>query len=94
VLEELKYVGVLCLEFFVETDGERSSTRSASSAQFRTISLLTLQSQVSSSSSPRHLRAAAWIDRPVVASRRDGKSARELWEDGEPNWAAASRSVT
>ena len=92
ILEELQYVGVLCVEFFVDTDGEllvnELAPRPHNSAHLTFDAAITSQFE-------QQVRAICAL--PLGSTRLLTPAAAmanllgELWEDGEPNWAAASR---
>jgi 5-(carboxyamino)imidazole ribonucleotide synthase len=91
ILEELQYVGVLCVEFFVSTDGEllvnELAPRPHNSGHLTFDAAITSQFE-------QQLRAicglplgSAELVRPAAMANLLG----DLWVDGEPNWAAAMR---
>ncbi|MBI4264831.1 MAG: 5-(carboxyamino)imidazole ribonucleotide synthase [Acidobacteria bacterium] len=91
VLDELQYVGVLCVEFFVSTEGEllvnELVPRPHNSGHLTFDAAVTSQFE-------QQVRAVCGlplgspeIPRPAAMANLLG----ELWEDGEPNWAAACR---
>jgi 5-(carboxyamino)imidazole ribonucleotide synthase len=92
LLEELQYVGVLCVEFFVDTDGEllvnELAPRPHNSGHLTFDAAITSQFE-------QHVRAVCAL--PLGSTRLLAPAAAmanlfgDLWEDGEPNWAAASR---
>ena len=92
LLEELQYVGVLCVEFFVDTDGEllvnELAPRPHNSGHLTFDAAITSQFE-------QQVRAVCAL--PLGSTRLVAPAAAmanllgELWEDGEPNWAAASR---
>ena len=92
LLEELQYVGVLCVEFFVDTDGEllvnEIAPRPHNSGHLTFDAAITSQFE-------QQVRAVCAL--PLGSTRLLAPAAAmanllgELWEDGEPNWAAASR---
>ena len=92
LLEELEYVGVLCVEFFVDTDGEllvnELAPRPHNSGHLTFDAAITSQFE-------QQVRAVCAL--PLGSTRLLAPAAAmanllgELWEDGEPNWAAASR---
>jgi 5-(carboxyamino)imidazole ribonucleotide synthase len=92
ILEELQYVGVLCVEFFVDTDGELLVNELA--PRPHNSGHLTFDAAVTSQFE-QQVRAICAL--PLGSTRLLGTAAAmanllgELWEDGEPNWAAASR---
>jgi 5-(carboxyamino)imidazole ribonucleotide synthase len=91
VLEELQYVGVLCVEFFLSTDGELLVNEMVPTPH--NSGHLTFDAAVTSQFE-QQVRAvcglplgAPDIPRPAAMANLLG----DLWEDGEPNWAAACR---
>lgn len=91
LLEELRYVGVLCVEFFVSTDGallvNELAPRPHNSGH------LTIDAAVTSQFE-QQVRAISGLSlgspemlRPAAMANLLG----DLWEEGEPNWAAVSR---
>jgi 5-(carboxyamino)imidazole ribonucleotide synthase len=92
LLEELEYVGVLCVEFFVDTDGELLVNELA--PRPHNSGHLTFDAAVTSQFE-QQVRAVCAL--PLGSTRLLAPAAAmanllgDLWEDGEPNWAAASR---
>ncbi|MBI4886359.1 MAG: 5-(carboxyamino)imidazole ribonucleotide synthase [Acidobacteria bacterium] len=91
ILEELQYVGVLCVEFFVSTDGELLVNELA--PRPHNSGHLTFDVAVTSQFE-QQVRAVCGlplgstdIPRPAAMANLLG----DLWVDGEPNWAAACR---
>lgn len=91
ILEELHYVGVLCVEFFVSTDGELFVNEIA--PRPHNSGHLTIDAAVTSQFE-QQVRAICALPlgspdmpRPAAMANLLG----ELWVDGEPNWAAACR---
>ena len=91
ILEELQYVGVLCVEFFVSTDGELLVNELA--PRPHNSGHLTIDAAVTSQFE-QQVRAVCGlplgspeIPRPAAMANLLG----DLWVDGEPNWAAACR---
>lgn len=91
ILEELQYVGVLCVEFFLSTDGEllvnELAPRPHNSGHLTVDAAVTSQFE-------QQVRAVCGlplgspkIPRPAAMANLLG----DLWVDGEPNWAAACR---
>lgn len=89
VLGKLEVVGVLCVEFFVTTDGKllinELAPRPHNSGHFTFDACVTSQFE-------QQLRAACGLPlgstellRPAAMSNLMG----DLWDHGEPNWAAA-----
>jgi 5-(carboxyamino)imidazole ribonucleotide synthase len=90
--EELQYVGVLCVEFFVSTDGELLVNEIAPRPHNSgTSHVRRRRDQPVRTAGARDLGAAARIDKAVTPAAAMANLLGELWEDGEPNWAAASR---
>jgi 5-(carboxyamino)imidazole ribonucleotide synthase len=91
ILEELQYVGVLCVEFFLSTDQELLVNEIA--PRPHNSGHLTIDAAVTSQFE-QQVRAicglplgSAELLRPAAMANILG----DLWVDGEPNWAAASR---
>ena len=91
ILEELQYIGVLCVEFFVSTDGELLVNELA--PRPHNSGHLTFDAAVTSQFE-QQVRAVCGlplgspdIPRPAAMANLLG----DLWVDGEPNWAAACR---
>jgi 5-(carboxyamino)imidazole ribonucleotide synthase len=91
ILHELQYVGVLCVEFFLSTDGELLVNELA--PRPHNSGHLTFDAAVTSQFE-QQVRAICGlplgspdIPRPAAMANLLG----ELWVDGEPNWAAACR---
>jgi 5-(carboxyamino)imidazole ribonucleotide synthase len=91
ILEELQYVGVLCVEFFVSTDGELLVNEMA--PRPHNSGHLTFDAAVTSQFE-QQLRAICGLPlgstdlvRPAAMANLLG----DLWVDGDPNWAAAMR---
>ena len=92
ILEELQYVGVLCVEFFIDTDGalliNELAPRPHNSGH------LTFDASVTSQFE-QQVRAICGL--PLGSTKLLATAAAmanllgELWEHGDPNWAAASR---
>ena len=92
IVEELQFVGVVCVEFFVDTDGEllvnELAPRPHNSGHLTFDAAITSQFE-------QQVRAVCAL--PLGSTRLLAPAAAmanllgELWEDGEPNWAAASR---
>ena len=92
ILEELQYVGVLCVEFFVDVDGEllvnELAPRPHNSGHLTFDVAITSQFE-------QQVRAICAL--PLGSTRLLAPAAAmanllgELWAEGEPNWAAASR---
>jgi 5-(carboxyamino)imidazole ribonucleotide synthase len=91
ILEELQYVGVLCVEFFLSTEGELLVNELA--PRPHNSGHLTFDFAVTSQFE-QQVRAVCGlplgspeIPRPAAMANLLG----DLWVDGEPNWAAACR---
>jgi 5-(carboxyamino)imidazole ribonucleotide synthase len=91
ILEELQYVGVLCVEFFLSTDGElvvnELAPRPHNSGHLTFDAAITSQFE-------QQVRAICGLPLGSTELLRPSAKANllgELWEDGEPNWAAACR---
>jgi 5-(carboxyamino)imidazole ribonucleotide synthase len=91
ILEELQYVGVLCVEFFVSTDGEllvnELAPRPHNSGHLTIDAAVTGQFEQQVRAVCGLPLGAPEIPRPAAMANLLG----DLWVDGEPNWAAASR---
>jgi 5-(carboxyamino)imidazole ribonucleotide synthase len=89
ILVELQYVGVLCVEFFVTTDGELLVNELA--PRPHNSGHLTIDAAVTSQFE-QQVRAVCGLPLGSTELLRPAAMANllgELWEDGEPNWAAA-----
>ena len=92
ILEELQYVGVLCVEFFVDTDGDLLVNELA--PRPHNSGHLTFDAAVTSQFE-QQVRAICAL--PLGSTKLLAPAAAmanllgELWAEGEPNWAAASR---
>jgi 5-(carboxyamino)imidazole ribonucleotide synthase len=91
LLDELRYVGVLCVEFFVSTDCELLVNELA--PRPHNSGHLTIDAAVTSQFE-QQVRAICGLSlgspellRPAAMANLLG----DLWADGEPNWAAMSR---
>jgi 5-(carboxyamino)imidazole ribonucleotide synthase len=91
LLEELRYVGVLCVEFFVSSDGDLLVNEMA--PRPHNSGHLTIDAAVTSQFE-QQVRAICGLSlgspeivRPAAMANLLG----DLWEGGEPNWAALSR---
>jgi 5-(carboxyamino)imidazole ribonucleotide synthase len=89
LLEELQYVGVLCVEFFMSTSGELLVNELA--PRPHNSGHLTFDASVTSQFE-QQVRAICGLPfgstdllRPAAMANLLG----DLWSDGEPNWAAA-----
>ena len=91
LLEELQYVGVLCVEFFVSTDGEllvnEMAPRPHNSGHLTFDAAITSQFEQQVRAICGLALGSPEILRPAAMANLLG----DLWDDGEPNWAAASR---
>jgi len=92
ILEELQYVGVLCVEFFIDTEGELLVNELA--PRPHNSGHLTFDAAVTSQFE-QQVRAICGL--PLGSTKLLATAAAmanllgELWKDGDPNWAAASR---
>ncbi len=91
IIEELQYVGVLCVEFFVSTDGEllvnELAPRPHNSGHLTCDAAVTSQFE-------QQLRAICGLplgSTELVSPAAMANLLGDLWVDGEPNWAAAMR---
>jgi 5-(carboxyamino)imidazole ribonucleotide synthase len=91
ILDQLQYVGVLCVEFFVSTDGELLVNELA--PRPHNSGHLTFDAAVTSQFE-QQVRAICGLPlgspellRPAAMANLLG----DLWVDGTPNWAAACR---
>ncbi len=92
ILEELQYVGVLCVEFFIDTEGglliNELAPRPHNSGHLTFDAAVTSQFE-------QQVRAICGL--PLGSTKLLATAAAmanllgELWEHGDPNWAAASR---
>jgi 5-(carboxyamino)imidazole ribonucleotide synthase len=91
ILEELQYVGVLCVEFFVSTDGEllvnELAPRPHNSGHLTFDAAVTSQFEQQVRAICGLPLGSAAIPHPTAMANLLG----DLWEGGEPNWAAACR---
>jgi 5-(carboxyamino)imidazole ribonucleotide synthase len=91
VLHELQYVGVLCAEFFVSTDNEllvnEVAPRPHNSGHLTFDAAVTSQFEQQVRAICGLPLGSAELLRPAAMANILG----ELWNDGEPNWAAACR---
>ena len=91
ILEELQYVGVLCVEFFVSTEGEllvnELAPRPHNSGHLTFDAAVTSQFEQQVRAICGLPLGSAEIPRPAAMANLLG----EMWVDGEPNWAAACR---
>ena len=91
ILEELEYVGLLCVEFFLSTDGElvvnELAPRPHNSGHLTFDAAITSQFE-------QQVRAICGLPLGSTELLRPAAMANllgDLWEDREPNWAAACR---
>ena len=89
ILAELQYVGVLCVEFFLSTDGEllvnELAPRPHNSGHLTFDAAITSQFE-------QQVRAICGLPLGSTELLRPAAMANllgDLWADGEPNWAAA-----
>ena len=91
ILHELQYVGVLCVEFFLSTDGEllvnELAPRPHNSGHLTVDAAMTSQFEQQVRAICGLPLGSPEIPRPAAMANLLG----ELWADGEPNWAAACR---
>jgi 5-(carboxyamino)imidazole ribonucleotide synthase len=91
ILEELQYVGVLCVEFFVSTDGallvNELAPRPHNSGHLTFDAAVTSQFEQQVRAVCALPLGSPDIPRPAAMANLLG----DLWVDGEPNWAAACR---
>jgi 5-(carboxyamino)imidazole ribonucleotide synthase len=91
ILEELQYVGVLCVEFFLSTDGDllvnELAPRPHNSGHLTFDAAVTSQFEQQVRAICGLPLGSTEIPRPAAMANLLG----DLWEDGEPNWAAACR---
>jgi 5-(carboxyamino)imidazole ribonucleotide synthase len=92
ILESLQYIGILCVEFFLSTDGELLVNEIA--PRTHNSGHLTFDASVTSQFE-QQVRAVCGLPlgstdllRPAAMANLLG----ELWTDGDPNWAAACRT--
>ena len=91
ILEELQYVGVLCVEFFLSTDGDLLVNELA--PRPHNSGHLTFDVAVTSQFE-QQVRAVCGLPLGSAEIPRPGAMVNllgDLWADGEPNWAAACR---
>ena len=89
ILEELQYVGVLCVEFFLSTDGDLVVNEMA--PRPHNSGHLTFDATVTSQFE-QQVRAICGLPLGSTELLRPAAMANllgDLWVDGEPNWAAA-----
>jgi len=91
LLEQLRYVGVLCVEFFVSTDGEllvnELAPRPHNSGHLTIDAAATSQFEQQVRAICGLPLGAPDIPRPAAMANLLG----DLWLEGEPNWAGALR---
>jgi 5-(carboxyamino)imidazole ribonucleotide synthase len=91
VLDELKYIGLLCVEFFVTTDGEllvnELAPRPHNSGHLTFDACVTSQFEQQVRAICGMPLGSTELLRPAAMANLLG----DLWSDGEPNWAAACR---
>ena len=91
ILHALQYVGVLCVEFFVSTDGallvNELAPRPHNSGHLTFDASLTSQFEQQVRAISGLPLGSTEIPRPAAMANLLG----DLWDDGEPNWAAACR---
>lgn len=91
ILEQLQYIGILCVEYFVTTDGEllvnELAPRPHNSGHLTFDACVTSQFE-------QQVRAICGLPLGSTELLRPSAMANllgDLWTDGEPNWAAACR---
>jgi 5-(carboxyamino)imidazole ribonucleotide synthase len=89
IMEELSYIGVLCVEFFVDTDGRllvnEIAPRPHNSGHFTFDACVTSQFE-------QQVRAVCGLPLGAATQMKPAAMANllgELWLNGEPDWAAA-----
>jgi 5-(carboxyamino)imidazole ribonucleotide synthase len=91
ILHALEYVGVLCVEFFVTTDGEllvnELAPRPHNSGHLTFDAAVTSQFEQQVRAICGLALGSTDLLKPAAMANLLG----ELWSDGEPNWAAACR---
>ena len=91
ILEELQYVGVLCVEFFVGTDGQllvnELAPRPHNSGHLTVDAAVTSQFEQQVRAICGLALGSTELLRPAAMANLLG----DLWSDGALNWAAASR---
>jgi 5-(carboxyamino)imidazole ribonucleotide synthase len=91
ILEELQYVGLLCVEFFLSTDGDllvnELAPRPHNSGHLTFDAAVTSQFEQQVRAICGLPLGSAELMRPAAMANLLG----ELWEGGEPDWAAACR---
>ena len=94
ILEALDYIGLLCVEFFLTTDGELLVNELA--PRPHNSGHLTFDAAVTSQFE-QQVRAICGLPLGSTELLRPAAMANllgDLWADGEPNWAAACRFPT
>ena len=92
ILESLQYIGILCVEFFLSTDGELLVNEMA--PRPHNSGHLTFDAAVTSQFE-QQVRAVCGLPLGSTELLRPAAMANllgDLWTDGEPNWAAACRN--
>jgi 5-(carboxyamino)imidazole ribonucleotide synthase len=91
ILEELQYVGVLCVEFFLSTDGDllvnELAPRPHNSGHLTIDAAITCQFEQQVRAICALPLGSTELLRPAAMANLLG----DLWTDGAPNWAAACR---
>ena len=91
ILDELQYVGVLCVEFFLSTDGEllvnELAPRPHNSGHLTIDAAVTSQFEQQVRAVSGLPLGSTELPRPAAMANLLG----DLWAGGEPNWAAACR---
>ena len=92
ILESLQYIGILCVEFFLSTDGELLVNEMA--PRPHNSGHLTFDAAVTSQFE-QQVRAVCGLPLGSTELLRPAAMANllgDLWTDGEPNWAAGCRN--
>jgi 5-(carboxyamino)imidazole ribonucleotide synthase len=91
ILEALQYVGVLCVEFFLSTDGEllvnELAPRPHNSGHLTFDAAVTSQFEQQVRAICGLPLGSTELTRPAAMANLLG----DLWDEGEPNWGAACR---
>jgi 5-(carboxyamino)imidazole ribonucleotide synthase len=89
IMDELKYIGVLCVEFFLHSDGRllvnEVAPRPHNSGHFTFDACVTSQFE-------QHVRAVCGLPLGATTQMKPAAMANllgDLWVSGEPDWAAA-----
>lgn len=89
IMEQLSYIGVLCVEFFLQADGRllvnEIAPRPHNSGHFTFDACVTSQFE-------QHVRAVCGLPLGATTQMKPAAMANllgDLWTNGEPDWAAA-----